>query len=183
MSNLKAWPFVGALLWLVLKFFSTMWLNWEDSAMAGTFVHLGLLLAISVGVVTLRKSFVTSVQTTFLDAMIEVAKPTLTYALFGTLAVGSWYFGIHEAGTQARKAEQARQIEEALGSDEAFAATLEIRPDLTELDRERLYEKQMDNLEIFYSPAFHLGFALLGLVVMGMLFSLVVTLLWRKVWR
>lgn len=182
MGSVKAWPFVGAVLWLGLKFTSTMWLNWEDSAMAGTFVHLGILLAISVGVVTLRKSFVTSIETTFLDAMIEVAKPTLTYALFATLAVGTWYFGIHDAGTQARKAEQAQQIEDALGTDEAFASTLEQRPDLTELDRERLYEKQMENLEIFYSPAFHLGFALLGLVVMGMLFSLVVTLLWRTVW-
>ena len=114
--------------------------------------------------------------------MIEVAKPTLTYALFATLAVGTWYFGIHEAGTQARKAEQAQQIEEALGTDEAFAATLEQRSDLTELDRERLYEKQIENLDIFYSPAFHLGFALLGLVMMGLLFSLVVTLLWRSVW-
>jgi hypothetical protein len=183
MRSVKAWPFVGAVLWLLLKFSSTVWLNWEDSAMAGTFVHLGLLLAISVGVVTLRKSFVTSRDTSFLDAMIEVAKPTLTYALFATLAVGTWYFGIHEAGTQARKAEQAQQIEEALGTDEAFAATLEQRPDLTELDRERLYEKQMENLDIFYSPAFHLGFALLGLVMMGLLFSLVVTLLWRSVWR
>ena len=182
MNTGKLWSVAGALIWLVFKFFSTGFLNWEDSAMAGTFLHMLILLALAV-ISGLKEDIGASKHAeTFLDALVKVLRPTFRYVLTGVLAAGAWYFWINADALQSRKAEQAARIEEALGSDEAFEATLQNAPELIGVDRQTVYENQLETLELYYSAPFHLGFALLGLAVAALMFSLVVTVLWRNVW-
>lgn len=182
MNTGKMWSVAGALIWLVFKFASTAFLNWEDSAMAGTFLHMLILLALAVFSALKEDIGAGKNSESFLDALIKVLRHTFRYVLTGVLAAGSWYFLINADALQSRKAEQVARIEEALGSDEAFEITLQNAPELIGVDRQTVYENQLETLDLYYSAPFHLGFALLGLALAALIFSLVVTALWRNVW-
>ena len=183
MTGEKWLPVVAALAWLVTKYLTTLWFPWETSAQLGTFAHLLAVLGLAVWVAQHEDLGGQANEQPFLDALIRVLRMTFRYVLLGTLAVGAWYFLLNAQGLEARKAEQATRIEEAFGSDEAFERTLELAPELAGGDREIMLENQLETLDMYYSAPFHLGFALLGLAVAGLAFSLFVTWIWRVVWR
>lgn len=183
MTAEKLLPFVAAFGWLVTKYLTTIWFPWETSAQLGTFVHLFAILGLAVWVAQHQNIGGKANEQPFLDALISVLRVTFRYVLLGTLAVGAWYFAINSKGLEARKAEQATRIQEAFGSDEAFEQTLEVAPELFGGDREVMLQNQLETLEMYYSAPFHLGFALLGLAVAGLAFSLFVTWIWRLIWR
>ena len=175
-------PVVGALVWLTFKYVGLIWLTWDASAMAGGLVHMLILLGLGAWAAQTKGIADSNRCVSFLDALIAVLRVTFRYVLVGGVAVGVWYFVLNADGVDARKAEQVMRIEDALGSDEAFQRTLEVAPELSAMDRQTVYENQLETLEMYYSAPFHLGFALLALAGAALGFSLVVTLVWRFVW-
>lgn len=115
-----------------------------------------------------------------LDDIRATAKSAVKYVLLATILIAAYYYVISPQEVEWRKQERVEMVQDALGSDEAFEDLKETQPELNDMDRQELLKKEMDNIEFIFSPFLQVTLSLIALVAAAIFYSILVTVLWRK---
>ena len=146
--------------------------NWS---MLGIFANmLFILLASFLGMVWHKRSE-QNMESIFLSDMKIAMQGAMTYALLIGLFTYSYYSFIDTGHMDVR-------IDKIMTGFEDFdASTLTPEQNPTGLTTEQWIQKERDAAKDFYSPWLQSAITTLGLFVLGMIYALIITILYRRV--
>lgn len=167
-------------IWIVTKLVMRSLVPIEQNLIIGVMVNILFILLVAVFAV--RKKFQTTskAESTFVDTVKDVTKASVKYALLATVLVGSYYYIISPEEVATKKATAERNLEEVL-TPESFAEMQAAEPLLENQNYEDFVEQKRTNIEWIYSPFIQITFSLIALIAAAIIYSILITLLWRNI--
>ena len=171
---------IGIVCWLVTKAAGLGTWSWEVSNQIGALVNLGFMTAIAA------QSAYYSHQDGpkhFLDRWKESAKPAVFYAFALTAVMGIWYYLLAPGAIEQRKAHQIELVTAVFEDPTAFGDLVDEHPELQGKENSQLLSTQIENIQLFFSPVFYLGIAMMTWIFTGLALAVCFTVLMPRIWK
>ncbi len=170
---------IFAALWILIKM-SMYWLGMQDSQIPGTLTNiLCLLLAISVGL------FYEKLRAKEPSNALGDIKSAMTAGLPYTLIVSGFiyffYGNIDADFTRHKVSERLVATEKQLENQETWDQFKADNPDYETYTKEQFFEEEKTKIEAANSPKAIFIMSLLGGLMLGTFYSILVTAIYRKV--
>lgn len=171
---------IGILCWIAAKVYGLGTWSWEVSNQVGSLINLGFMTAIAA-----RAAYTSFQNGTkhFLDHWKEAAKPSVFFAFLLTAVMGSWYYVAAPGTIAQRKAQQIEVISDFFNDPQSFEAFVAEHPEFKGKDPNQMLSTQIENIDIYFSPLFYLGIAMMTWIFTGMLLAACFTLLIPRIWK
>jgi hypothetical protein len=167
-------------LWLSTKIILSNLVDPSTNVMVGVMINLFFVLIVAFFSIREAERKRTKAESNMLDDIKSTAKNTIKYVLLATFLIAAYYYVISPEEVDYRKSERTEMVMEALGTDEAFEELKQTQPELKNMKREELLQKELDNIEFIFSPFLQVTLSLIALLAAAIFYSILVTVLWRK---
>lgn len=181
MSPTRILVLICAALWLITKVVLLQFVPFETNVQAG--VMLNLFFILLVGVFAIRR-VTRNRKSDFIDSVKEVAKATSMYVLTAVFALAVFNYGIAANDIREKYEADRKELERAIQDPETLA---EIRANNAEAENMTDDEIMTRSLESFDQRNeflvtrwyFALTLSFFALMIAAVLYSLILTILWR----
>lgn len=180
MSRINILILVCGGLWLTTKVILRSMVEPSTNVMVGVLVNLFFVLLVALVSIRENSRRRSKADSNMLDDIRSTAKSAVKYVLLATVLIAAYYYVVSPQEVEYRKQERVEMVQDALGTDEAFQELAETQPELKDMDREELLKKEMDNIEFIFSPFLQVTLSLIALMAAAIFYSILVTVLWRK---
>ncbi|MBL4862581.1 MAG: DUF4199 family protein [Crocinitomicaceae bacterium] len=168
-----------AAIWILIKM-SMYWSGMIDSQIPGALINiLCLLTAITIGVILskLRNKDATSALADIKDGMAAGLPYTIVISVFLFLFYGK----IDPGFTQHKVAERLAATEKKLNDDKIWAEFKRENRDFETYTKEQFYDEEKVKIEAANNPKSIMIMSLLGGLMLGTLYSILVTIILRRI--
>lgn len=170
-------------LWLITKTVLHNFISHEANVQAGVMLNLFLILLIAVFAIRQKVKGTRGKESHFLDDLKGVLRATSKYVLLSILCLAAFNYGIARQTTLNKETEYMRLIEEQYDNPENYA---ELQKDNFQLENVTAAEakaQQIESFELFSKWYVQLTLSLLALMLAAILYSLLVSILWRRLMK
>ncbi len=172
---------IFALCWVILKltFLQVGWNSEKHYFISACLNILGLLLAIVFGL----KKFIDTDTETESNALRDI-KNAMTSAVIYSMVVALfmyiYYTWIDQSFFDYKIQEVEMQLKEVISDPEQLRQLKQSNQSFEVMTSDEIYEKQMENPKLFFSPKFITTLSVLGMLFLSMIYSIIITIIFRK---
>lgn len=172
---------IFALCWVIIKLsFLQFGLNSEEHFFITACLNiLGLLLAIVFG---LKKFIDTDVETdsNALRDIKNAMTSAVIYTMVVTIFMYIYYTWIDQSFFDYKIQDVERQLTEVISDPQKLKELKESNQSFEVMTAGEIFDKQMENPKLFFSPKFITTLSILGMLFLSMVYSIIVTIIFRK---
>lgn len=165
--------------WILFKYFLLGSVSFVDSFKYGMFYHYIALIILAFGSAYIHLKS-NSKTPTFLEGFKYIAKATIGYAVSAAIAFWIWYHKIMALSTANLLAERIKWYNELFDSEESFKLFAEENGKSQTLSE--WISNNVEIAELMNSAGTDFTITLLAYVMLALFVSLIVSILWTKVW-
>ena len=167
--------------WILFKYFLLGNVSFEDSHKYGMYYHYIALIILAFGSAYIHLKS-NSKTPTFLEGFKYIAKATIGYAVSAAIGFWIWYHKIMALSTANSLAEKIKGIKEQFDSEESFRVFAEENGFPESQTLADWISKNVEIAELTHSAGSQFSLSLLAYVMLALFVSLIVSVLWTKVW-
>lgn len=183
MNATRTLVLICAALWLITKVVLLQFVPFETNVQAGVMLNLFFILLIGIFAIRRVSRRVPKAQRHFLEDVKAVARGTMQYVLAAVVALALFNYVIAKDDIAARQASLRQEITEQYEDQEFFEELKRQNPQIADMSRAEARDAALDNFDQFTSIYekwyVQLTLALLALMIAAVLYSILVTVLWR----
>lgn len=143
---------------------------------------LNLFFIVLIGVFTIRKKVreVPKSDSHIIDDIKTVAKATVKYVLWAVFLLALFNNVIAKQTVDLREAEIRASIVEQYDDEALYNEMIEANPTLAEIDKAEAKAKALDGFEMYTKWYVQITLALIGLMAAAVIYSILISILWRN---
>lgn len=140
---------------------------------------LGLLLAIIFGLRAVMKSE-SNAESNALQDIKNAMTSAIIYSVIVALFMYIYYSAIDNSFFEQKIAEVEAQLMDVISDPQKLKELKQSNESFEVMTAQEIYDKQMENPKLFFSPKFVTTLSLLGMIFLSTMYSLLVTIIFRR---
>jgi len=170
-------------LWLITKTVLHNFISLELNVKAGVMLNLFLILLVAVFAIHQKVQSTKGHDYHFLDDLKTVLRATSKYVLFSVICLAIFNYGIAREATLIKKAGSLLSIDELYDIPENYAELQATDFLLENVSAEEAKAKQVERFELFSKWYVQLSLPFFALILAAIIYSLLASMLWRRLMK
>ncbi len=174
---------IFAFAWIIVKlsFLQLGWTSENHYFVAACLNILGLLLAIAFGLWKNKEQQPIGEESNALQDIKNAMTSAVVYSVIVSLFIFIYYSSIDDSFFNQKIQEVSTQLQDVISDPQKLKELKSSNQEFEVMTVQEIYDKQMENPKLLFSPKFITTLSLLGLIFMSTLYSILVTIIYRKI--